>query len=309
MERFFSIVFGGLAAVFFGLFLAWGAAKITRSSIVSSFFEPKVVDGTLVNGLLRTIRYTADEEENPIDPSLVIAAQKTTGRITATSYIVRDLTTDTVVAQRDQDRLVPIASLTKLITAIVVRRLIPEQTKIPITQDVMDTYGNTAGFRVGETFTAEDLMYPLLMVSSNDAAEAFARQYGRARFMKTMNDFAQSIGAYRTYFADPSGLSPKNESSANDLAMVLDWIRLNDPTILSIIELKAKTVRAHTWVNPAHFLSWSYYIGGKNGYTDEAGNTTASLFAMGPRKDVYAVVVLGSKNRDADVSELLKKIK
>jgi D-alanyl-D-alanine carboxypeptidase len=55
-------------------------------------------------------------------------------------------------------------------------------------------------------------------------------------------------------------------------------------------------------------LSWSYYIGGKNGYLPEADRTTASLFTLGPNKDIYAAVVLGSDNRDADVIKLLEKV-
>jgi D-alanyl-D-alanine carboxypeptidase len=124
-----------------------------------------------------------------------------------------------------------------------------------------------------------------------------------------MNDFAQSIGAYRTYFDDASGLSPRNESTVDDLAIILDWIRKNDPAIISTTALKSKTVRDHTWVNPTHFLSWSYYIGGKNGYTDEADRTAASLFALNPVKNTYAVIVLGSANRDADMMKLLKKVR
>jgi D-alanyl-D-alanine carboxypeptidase len=173
----------------------------------------------------------------------------------------------------------------------------------------MATYGNTAGFRAGETFKASDLMYPLLMVSSNDTAEAFALAYDRTKFIRAMNDWAQSIGAYRTYFVDASGLSPDNVSTVNDLAIMIDWIRLNDPTIIDISTLKSKTIRNHTWVNPTHFLSWSYYLGGKNGYTTEANRTSVALFALGKNKNIYSIILLGSGNRDADVIKLLEKVR
>ena len=90
---------------------------------------------------------------------------------------------------------------------------------------------------------------------------------------------------------------------------MLDWIRENDPEILDITLLKSKTLRNHTWVNPTHFLSWSYYLGGKNGYTTEANRTSASLFALGKNKNVYAIVMLGSGNRDADMIKLLEKVR
>jgi len=70
-----------------------------------------------------------------------------------------------------------------------------------------------------------------------------------------------------------------------------------------------KIVRSHAWRNPTHFLSWSNYLGGKNGYTPEADRTGVALFSMGASKNVYAVVVLGSESRDADVVKLLAKVK
>ncbi|MEA2715254.1 MAG: hypothetical protein QOG91_282, partial [Candidatus Parcubacteria bacterium] len=95
---------------------------------------------------------------------------------------------------------------------------------------------------------------------------------------------------------------------ASDLVIILDWLRKNDPSILAVTELKSKTVRNHTWVNPTHFLSLSNYAGGKNGYTPEANRTAASLFTMGKNKDLVAVVVLGSGSRDSDELRLLSRI-
>ena len=175
-----------------------------------------------------------------------------------------------------------------------------------ITKKVLATYGNTADFQEGETFTVHDLLYPLLLVSSNDAAEALAQTYGRQAFIKTMNDFTQSIGAYRTYFADPAGLSPQSVSTAHDVAIILDWIYKNQPGLLDITLEKSKTIRSHTWVNPTHFLSWSYYLGGKNGYLPEADKTGALLFRFSSTTPVYAVVVLGSQSRDSDVVSLVR---
>ncbi len=246
--------------------------------------------------------------------SAVSSLRDTSGRITASAYMVKNITTGQIWTEYDSERLKPIASLTKLITAEVARRTIPKSTRITITPAVTNTFGNTAGFKAGETYTAEELMYPLLIVSSNDAAEALARSLGRTRFLKEMNNLMQEIGAYRTYFDDPSGLSPLNVSTAADLAIILEWLRKNDTAVLDLTLVRAKTLHGHTWVNPTHFLSWSYYLGGKNGFTDEAGKTGASILELGPvqangKKDVYAIVVLGSSNRDEDVIRLINKVK
>lgn len=322
MKQFFSIVFGGLIAIALGVGLVWGAElgfQYGGRSLVAYFSQHHDVAGTLVppvdgmtiskSGLSTLIRYSATQEEDLINKAAESIPSGADGKITATAYYVKDLTTGTEVAEYNQDRLLPIASLSKLVTAVIERKLIAPATKITITGSIMATYGNTADFKVGETFTAADLLYPLLMVSSNDAAEAYAQSYGRAKFIAAMNAFTQSIGAYRTIFADPSGLSPQNESTASDMALIVDWIRKNDPTIIAVTDIETKTVRNHTWINPTHFLSWSYYQGGKNGYTDEADRTAVSLFTLGSRKDTYVVVVLGSDDRDGDEIKLLGKVK
>jgi len=236
-------------------------------------------------------------------------AQLSGDKVTASAYLLKDLTSGVVVKEFNTDKILPIASVTKLVTAIVSRRMMDQSMKVTIDRDTMATYGNTALFQIGETFKVEDLMYPLLMVSSNDAAEAIAQKYGRKKFIEVMNDFVQSIGAYRTYFADPSGLSPQNISTAGDLAVILEWIEKNDPTILGITAIKSKTIRSHTWTNPTHFLSWSYYLGGKNGYTPEANRTSVSLFTVGIHKNTYEVILLGSESRDSDTVKLLEKVK
>jgi D-alanyl-D-alanine carboxypeptidase len=274
-------------------------------------------DGTSVSVFHRVVRYTAAEEDSSTgddgeadlinSAALTLPSSIKDKNITATGYIVKDLSTGSTALQYNADRLAPIASLTKLVTAEVARKLIPDIARIPITQQVMATYGNTADFRAGEVFTSSDLLYPMLMVSSNDAAEAYAQYYGRAAFIQAMNDFVQKIGAYRTYFADPSGLDPKNVSTPNDVSLILDWIRKNDPDVINMLTVRSKTIRSHTWVNTTHFLSWSYFIGGKNGYLPEANRTAALLFALGPNKDIYSFIVLGSSDRDSDVIKLLKK--
>lgn len=323
MKNFFNTLFGSLAAIAFGVAIAWGAGRLWQAVFPHVLGQQQAAPamsqadealalpaaGTSISGMKRVVHYTADEEEDLINQAALSLPAGSDSKITALAYYVKDLKTGAVAAEYDQDRLLPIASLTKLVTAVVARKLISPDTKITITPEVMATYGNTADFKAGETFTAGDLLYPLLLVSSNDAAEAYAQSYGRQRFLQAMNSFAQSIGAYRTTFNDASGLSPQNESTAEDMTTIVQWIRAHDPEIISVTELKSKTLRGHVWVNPTHFLSWSYYLGGKNGYTDEADRTAISLFALGPNRDPYIIVLLGSDNRDADMIRLLAKVR
>jgi len=322
LGNFFKLVFGGLSAVACGIIIAdlglhgyslisseiGGLNAASLSQAVSSVWADSG-DGTAVSGLTRTVRYSASEEEDLINAASLSEISRSINGITASAYLVRNLDDGTTVAEKDGQKLLPIASLSKLVAAAVAERLIDPNRTVEISSQVISAYGNTAEFRVGEKVKALELYYPLLMVSSNDAAEALARAYGRGAFIQAMNDFVQSIGAYRTTFADPSGLSPDNRSTAEDIGLILDWIRRNDPEIISITLLKTKTIRNHTWENPAHFLSWSNYAGGKNGYTDEADRTAAALFRMGKDKKLYEVIILGSEVRDSDMVKLLAKIK
>jgi len=309
MKNFFYIVFGGLALFIIGIF-------VVKIGIAVTSAKPPVVINPVTS-------YSATQEEDNLNTTYKLWSSTSTtsstslrSAITAKSYIVMDINSGSVLASRSLDMLMPIASLTKLVTAVVAKKYIAADARIVISKDILNTYGNSAGFKEGETFTVGDLMYPLLMISSNDASEAIAAAYdfsgvsGRAAFIRAMNDFTQSIGAYRTYFADPAGLSPDSASTARDMAIILEWIYKNQPSILDVTLQETKTIRSHTWVNPTHLLSWSYYLGGKNGYTPEASLTGASLFKFGTATSspIYAVVVLGSQSRDSDVVSLARQI-
>ena len=316
MKQFFYILFGGLALIVVALFAikVGGALRTGKSSGVSASAPASAI---------QPVKSYSSVEEESVDNMFFGSATTTTAKakITARGYIVMNIggpvassDDSRIIDSREQDTLMPIASLTKLVTAIVARQKLDGEGRVIITKKVLDTYGNTAGFKVGEIFTADDLLYPLLMVSSNDAAEAIATTYGRSAFLRAMNDFAQSIGAYRTYFADPAGLSSQSVSTAHDMAIILGWMYHNMPDVLDITLQETKTLRTHTWVNPTHLLSWSYYLGGKNGYLPEANRTGASLFRFGPvtssassSTPIYAVVVLGSQSRDSDVVSLVQR--
>ncbi len=342
MKNFFHVLFGGLGAVIFGVIIAYGASisvklivpyvkqiktpslsfntpKLPHISIphlsipffnsVASAIIAQPHDGTSISGIKRLVKYSANGEENLINTATQSLTVGSVKQVTALAYIVTNLKNDSVSITHNADQVLPIASLTKLVTAVIAKKYMNPDEKIVINKDVLSTYGNTAFLKLGETLRTEDLLYPLLIVSSNDSAEALAQNYGRTKFIDAMNDFVQSIGAYRTSFFDPSGLSEKNVSTATDVTLILNWVRKNYPDIIDITTLKSKTIRNHTWVNSIHFLSWSNYVGGKNGYTDEANRTGAALFTMGKAKDVYSVVILGSDSRDSDIIKLLGKIK
>ena len=264
-----------------------------------------------------TIGQNVDDETTGILPISTPTAPTSTP-ISAPSYLVVELNASTsipekIIAEKDNLRALPIASLTKLATAVVAENLLDQNAPVTITRKIISTYHNDPGnFRLDEQIKVGGLLYPLLMVSSNDAGEALAQSYpeGREWFIKSMNDWAYSVGAYNTYFADPTGLSPENISSPHDLAIMLAWIYSHRPDLVNITTTKVKYLGAHTWTSPTQLLNLSSYIAGKNGYLPEAGQTSVSLFKINTPTvpHLYIVVTLGSAHRDQDVLALLHKI-
>jgi D-alanyl-D-alanine carboxypeptidase len=273
----------------------------------TSLLEEADQDPSFISRFSRVFIYSANENEEVIESAKDALPGPANKKITAPSYLVMDLDREAVVLEKDGERMMPIASVSKLVTAVVARKLLDQDESITLTKQALATYGNEARFREGEKFKVKELLYPLLMVSSNDASEILARAYGRERFLEEMNNWVNSIGAYRTYFADPSGLSPQNVSTARDLAIISRWILKNDPEIFDITLEKSKTIRTHTWTNPTHFLNLDSYIGGKNGYTPEANRTSVAIFKLGRYDRLYSVMLIGSSNRDSDILELLKE--
>lgn len=299
---------------FFSIITAIGAGVVCSFLIISGlkiFFDVILIPHLSASFEYHSSEFDFDTKDVLSGREILETAKKyldsnPRDEISASSYIVTDLSDNNeVLLEKNADTLLPLASVTKLVTAVVAKRLMDSDKQIEITQSMINTNGDTGRLRLGEKLTVDELMYPLLMVSSNDASEALARAHGRTQFIKEMNDWANSIGAYRTYFRDPSGLSVQNVSTARDITIITKWIKENMPEIIDITNLKSKTVRVNTWTNPTHFLNLSVYAGGKNGYTPEANRTGLALFKLANPERLYAVVLLGSSYRDEDTLDVL----
>jgi D-alanyl-D-alanine carboxypeptidase (penicillin-binding protein 5/6) len=201
--------------------------------------------------------------------------------LTARAYFVKDLDDHKVLFSKNEDLALPIASVTKLVTAFVALEKMNLTDKIKITNEAILTYGTSGSLRSGETLTLSQILHPLLMESSNDAAEAIARAYGRDAFIEEMNHKVVELGAKHTSFTDPSGLTPLNVSTASDLALIADRIYDSNKKIYDITHTKTYRSAGHVWNSPNVLLTLKSFIGGKNGFTDEAHLTTVSLFQWG----------------------------
>lgn len=203
---------------------------------------------------------------------------------TSKSYMVADLTTGAVLAGSDIDARWPTASLTKLMAATLILDQLPTSTEITITPQMFSVDPDEYTLVVGGRYTVEDLLHLMLMPSSNVAAEAMADTIGHAQFMSEMNQRAVQWGMTDTYFADTSGISAANESSADDLLTLAERIYEDYPEILSLTDTPSWTV---TELNSGKeipvksinvFAGEPDFVGGKTGNTPQAGGNLISIF-------------------------------
>jgi D-alanyl-D-alanine endopeptidase (penicillin-binding protein 7) len=228
--------------------------------------------------------------------------------------LVMDQDTNEVVLAKNTEAVLPIASLTKLMTAtVLVEAHLPMDELIAISNDDIDTEKNSSSrLSVGTTLTRGELLHLALMSSENRAAHALGRTFpaGLQAFVSAMNAKASALGMRDTRYVDPTGLNSGNQSSARDLA-VLVKSAYQQPLIreLSISpEYAVRLGSRHTLFRNTNSLvrnpSWDIGLQ-KTGYIVEAGRCLVMQASMLGRK--YIMVFLdsaGKYSRQADAERV-----
>ncbi|MCX7896993.1 MAG: D-alanyl-D-alanine endopeptidase [Rhodocyclaceae bacterium] len=163
----------------------------------------------------RSGHLAANEEESSSLPKLA-----------STAVAVIDQSTGEVLYEKNPQAVLPIASITKLMTAMVVLDAqLDLQEKLRISEEDLDTLkGTHSRLAIGTELSREEMLLLALMASENRAAAALSRYYpgGRPAFVAAMNAKAKLLGMTDTHFADPTGLTPENVSSARDLVRLVE---------------------------------------------------------------------------------------
>jgi serine-type D-Ala-D-Ala carboxypeptidase (penicillin-binding protein 5/6) len=228
-----------------------------------------------------------------------------------------DLDTGKVLWRRAPTKVMPIASLTKLMTALVVAERLPRGTKVPITADALDFAGSGVGLLpLGKRVGTEALLHGLMLVSGNDAATALAQGAAGGsvrRFVSIMNRRARRMGLTCTRFSNPSGIEDRgNHSCAADVA-ALARATMRVPRIARIagrreaaLRFPVKGGRLYLYnTNPLLRQGYRGVTGLKTGYTRAAGRC---LVATARRGDVrLGVVLLGAPDPGRQAVRLLDK--
>ncbi len=232
--------------------------------------------------------------------------------IDAKAGIVYCENTGEVVFSKEEDKVLPPYSVTKLMTAIVTVMHTPLDQKVKVSKKAASVGGSTAGLKAGEEATVEQLLYAALLKSGNDAAYALAEaSYGSVdKFVKQMNRTAENIGCKNTHFSNPAGIADKkNYTSPADLLLIMK-IAFDNETISEIAGTekymmeKTNKSGARVFQSGAFSLDESVYAGKNGQWFDEA--TTAVCCDVNGLK-LY-IILLGdtSAGRQNDVKALLK---
>lgn len=225
-----------------------------------------------------------------------------------------------ILFKKDSNQVLPIASLTKLMTALVVledaenynfSKVIVIQ-KEAADQENVPEYGN---LKEDEEKSVEELLNLMLIYSSNDATWALSEIVGQSYFVERMNQKAESLGLQNTRFVNSTGIDPENlhwskenlnyfnHSTVQDLSKIAKYILNEFPLIFEISIIKPGFSVKNGFLE----LSLTQnLIGGKTGYTDEAGG--CMLLILEDEGNYIVNVILGTESSEARVREMQKLI-
>lgn len=231
--------------------------------------------------------------------------------ISAESFSLIDAKSGTILTEENANTPMPVASTTKIMTSIVVFENYKMDDIVTISLDAQQQIGSYTGFEVGEKITVKELLYCLLLKSSNEAAYALAEHMGYANFINKMNEKAVYLGATNTNFKDPAGLDDTGTSTAHDMALIASYAFNNKEfqDIATTANYKAWSIdkrishpleNSNRLILPNELFYYEPTVAGKTGYTPDAGHCLVS--AANKDEHILIAVILKTYEDTADAS-------
>jgi D-alanyl-D-alanine carboxypeptidase len=235
------------------------------------------------------------------------------------SVLVRENQKPKILFEKNINKELPIASLVKLMTAHIVLRYYNLDYKIKISEDAILQLGDAGNLKRGQKLTVKELLFPLLIESSNDAAFALTETIGQEEFVYLMNSEAERLGLKNTFFINPSGLDPvirtkkiMNYSTIQDLVKFTKYLlnsdKYNNKLLLwDILSTEKIELYGQTLINTNELLNEiPGIVGGKTGWTSRAGG---SLLLVLKVPDGYLInIILGAPTKESRFEEMEKLI-
>lgn len=248
-------------------------------------------------------------------PNLGFGEQTDAPKISAQAAIFLETKEGKVLYSKNPNQKLAIASLVKVMTALIALEHKDMNDTYWISQTAADMEPDKMLLISGETLTLKELLYGIFLVSANDAAEVLAEGTtgNREEFIKLMNDKAKQLGMNDSYFVNPTGLDEDSGSSYStpyDLTLLTRYLIKNYPEIVEI----SKTEHIYLPITSTHqdydmysginlLTTYEGVVGFKTGYTPEAGYTIITLARKGDKEVIG--VLLNSQYRRDETKELL----
>lgn len=278
-------------------------------------------------GCIRLDTTEAEKIFNLIDPGMPILVyekdfspdefsyQRKMPNISAQAFLVADLRNNFVFLDKNKSEVLPIASLTKLITSLVAIEHINIEKEIFVFAPML-VETSKPRLKEGDIFSVYDLLYPLLMESSNESAKTLAYFLGENNFVNLMNNRAKTLGMNDTHFGDTSGALAEDVSTTEDLFQLAKYIYNNRRFVFDITNGKINNdllgYPKFSDLDNFNILSEERgFVGGKVGLTEAAGETFLSVYEITIREEKRPIVFIGLNSEDnrADLNKMIEYVK
>ena len=277
------------------------------SALLFSDLDFKPADALIFYGKCRPA-IVSQLPENLAGPVITKKEDAVNLDLAASSSAVLLVKNNTFLFEKNSTVKQPIASLTKLMTALVFLDNNPGLEKEYIISQNDNVVGGKNNLFIGDTIKVKDLWHTSLVASDNVATMALAHSTGLSdlEFIQAMNSKASKLGLFNTSFAEPTGLSDKNISTARDIARLakeaLSHDEIKKSTIQKEYNFTTKEGREKK-ISSTDYLLFSEsetkinLLGGKTGYTESAGYCFVGKFTD-PRQDEIITVILNSNGKN-----------
>lgn len=230
--------------------------------------------------------------------------------VSARSACVYDPLTDRIFYEKEAEKIMPMASITKVMTALVALENYNLDDKVLIKKEYAAVEGSSMYLKEGSEVSVIDLLYGLMLQSGNDAAETLAGHYsgGRSAFVDEMNSTAEKLSLRSTSFENPSGLDGEGHyTTASDFARLAAYA-MEHPEFLKIVSSKYYQTHNGVSIKNHNKLLWSCdgAIGIKTGFTKLSGRTLVSCVERGGRRLI--AVTLNAPNDWEDHTKMYDEI-
>lgn len=231
-------------------------------------------------------------------------------------YILGEISTDSILESYNEDEVVPIASITKIMTFILVQDAIADGSvaltdKVEITDDIQAVGGSNMYLEAGKVATVDNLLKGLMIVSGNDAAYALAKTVSgtEEKFVELMNEKAKEIGLSSAKFINSSGLpdetiNEENSMTTKDVFLMAEYAIENFPSIIDIASMEKLEIPELEFdrVSTIPLLGQYGVDGLKTGTTDDAGFCLVSTFKPKDNQSLkdkrFIFVLMGANSED-----------